>query len=472
MRKGIPRQEGIRDGDHPGFESRESFRRLDAYNVVRSVGTLVVRIGRRGKYPIVNFQGVHSMNRTVIPLAVLTSLPLAVFSWVRADSGRLYGRVSTEQDEIFQGTIRWDDHETFWDDILDATKEIDGSSDGQERRQRKEIEIFGLTISWTETRDGDDGDRRFGIRLGRLRSIQRRSRRSAVLTLKNGTRMRVSGSGTDIGSANRGIVIHDRDVGLVTVDWSDLEKVEFASGTVEPEAGREEWRLFGTVTIWDGTSFRGFIRWDDDECLSTDILDGESRGEDLEIPFAKVKAIERASSSSARVELASGQTIRLRGTNDVDDGNRGIVIKVPQLGQVTVEWEDFERAEFERPPPGVLLDYDDFDAGGPLYGTVWNDDGDSWQGRVRWDDDETMTYEFLDGEMDDVDVRIEFADIRSITRRSSRSAVVELTSGETVTLKGTCDVNDENRGIFVESEDDRLIRLDWYDFDRVVFDRP
>jgi hypothetical protein len=412
------------------------------------------------------------MNRTAISLVALLCLIPAVSTPAGARSGHLYGKVWTEKDQVFQGTIRWDDHETFWDDVLDATKETDGTSDGEEHRETKKIEIFGLTISWTETRDDDDGGRRFGVRMGRLRSIQRRSRRSAVLTFKDGTRIRVRSTGTDIGSANRGIVIDDADVGLVTVDWSEFEKVEFAPGTPESPAGGEQWRLFGTVTAWDGAQYRGFIRWDDDECLSTDILDGESRDENLEIPFEKVEAIERASSSSARVELVSGKTVRLRGTNDVNDGNRGIVVKVPHLGQVTVEWEDFERAEFERPSPAMIRRYSDFDAGGPLYGTVWDEDGDSWQGRVRWDDDETMTYEFLDGEMNGLDVRIEFADIQSITRRSSRSAAVELNNGETLILKGSCDVNDENRGVYVEDEEGQLVRLDWHEFDRVVFGRP
>ena len=412
------------------------------------------------------------MNSRVIFLAMFLCLLLSGPIQSRAEGDRLYGEVFTEQDEVFRGTIRWDDHETFWDDVLDATKEIDSYSEGEPRRRRKEIEIFGLSISWTETKDDGDGDRSFGVRMGRLKSIQRRSRRSAVLTLKDGTRIRVSGSGTDVGSANRGIVVHDRDVGQVTVDWSDFEKVIFAPRMPEPEAGEDGWRLFGTVTTWEGNQFRGFIRWDDDECLSTDILDGESRDEDLEIPFSKIKAIERASSSSSRVELVSGQKIRLRGTNDVNDGNRGIVIAVPHFGQVTVEWEDFERAEFEKPDPARTGNYQDYDAGRPLYGTVWDDAGDSWRGRIRWDDDETMTYEFLDGEMDGLDVHIEFSDIRSVTRRSSRSAVVELNGGETVTLKGTCDVNDENRGIYIEGEDGELTRLDWDEFDRAVFGRP
>jgi hypothetical protein len=393
------------------------------------------------------------------------------FASAPAENDRLYGEVYTGEGEVYQGIIRWDDHEAFWSDVLDGTKEIESYSYPEERQRRREIEIFGLTISWTEDEGDDDGDRRFGIRLGRLTSIQRRSRGSALLTLRDNTRIKVSSSGTDIGSSNRGILVHDPNVGWVTVDWSDFEKVVFAPSP-ESEDDADQWRLFGTVTVWDGSQFRGFIRWDDDECVSTDILDGESRDEELEIPFSKIRAIERASSSSSRVELANGQKIRLRGTNDVNEDNRGIVVDVPDFGQVTVEWEDFERAEFEKPNPALSKGYRQYDAGQPLYGTVWDNAGDRWQGRIRWDDDEAMTYEFLDGEMDDLDVRIEFSDIRSIKRRSRRSALVQFEGGETVILKGTCDVNDENRGIFVEETDGQMIHLYWDEFDRVEFGHP
>jgi hypothetical protein len=403
---------------------------------------------------------------------VLVAIPF-VCPEVHAESGRIYGKVYTQDDEVYEGRIRWDDHETFWDDILDATKNGSARSDRESRRVDKQIEVLGVKISWTQDEE-QDGHRRFGIRLGRLRSIRRRSRKAAILELKDGSRLRVSSSGTDIGPSNRGIIIFDKDLGQITVDWSDFEKVVFSPEPDDyiPASEESEWRLFGTVTTWDDQQFRGFIMWDKDESLSSDFLDGESRDEEMKIPFANIRAIERKSSSSATVELISGRKLRLRGTNDVNDENRGIVVRVAHLGQVTVGWDDFERAEFGRPAPGDLRGYDDFDAGEALYGTVWDDLGEKYQGSIRWDDDETMTYEFLDGEMDDIHVMLEFSDIQSLQRRSSRSARVTLKSGQVLILEGTCDVDDENRGIFVEQEGGGAIQLDWDEFERVEFGRP
>jgi hypothetical protein len=83
-----------------------------------------------------------------------------------------------------------------------------------------------------------------------------------------------------------------------------------------------------------------------------------------------------------------------------------------------------------------------------------------------------MTYEFLDGELEGIPVMIEFGDIESIQRRSSSSATVTLKSGEVLTLKGACDVNEENRGIFIEEDGGPVIKLDWGQFDEVQFGRP
>lgn len=407
-----------------------------------------------------------------IPLA-LASLAVALFAAAQAygQSGRIYGKVYTQDDEVYEGRIRWDDHETFWDDILDATKFDSPGVEGTSRQVERQIEILGIRISWTED-EKVDGHRRFGIRIGRLRSIRRRSRNSAVLELKDGTRIRVSGSGTDIGSANRGVVIDDQDVGRIVVDWSDFEKAVLSQEPAGEVYGQDDWRLYGTVTAWDGREFRGFIMWDNDESLSSDILDGESRGEEMEIPFSKIGAIERKSSSSAMVELTSGKKLRLRDSNDVNDENRGIVVKIPHYGKITMEWNDFERVVFDRPPLADLTAYDDFDAGEPLYGVVWDDLGEQYRGSIRWDDDETMTYEFLDGELDGIPISIEFGDIQAIQRRSSSTALVKLKSGKSLKLKGTCDVNDENRGIVIESDDDEIIRLSWDEFERAEFGRP
>jgi len=410
------------------------------------------------------------MKRKLMFLAITLAMVLFVFPAAYAQSGRIYGKVYTQDDGVYEGLIRWDDHETFWDDILDAAKYGFTESEGESQQVEKQIEILGIKISWTQDEEVD-GQRHFGIRMGRLRSIQRRSRNTAVLELKDGSCIQVSSSGTDIGSSNRGVVVFDRDLGRVTVEWSEFEKAVFSP---EPAAGAEtqvDWRLYGAVTAWDGRQFRGFIMWDNDESLSSDFLDGESRGEDMEIPFSNIRAIQRKSSQSAILELTSGKRLTVRGSNDVNEENRGIVVKTPHFGKVTLDWGDFERVEFEKPAPEELRGYEYFDAGEPLYGVVWDDEGERYRGRIRWDDDEAMTYEFLDGELEGIPVMIEFGDIESIQRRSSGSARVTLKSGETLELRGTCDVNEQNRGIFIEDDDQRLVKLDWDQFDEVKFGR-
>ena len=39
-----------------------------------------------------------------------------------AESGRLYGTLRTIDGDTFEGWIRWDRNEAWWDDILDASK--------------------------------------------------------------------------------------------------------------------------------------------------------------------------------------------------------------------------------------------------------------------------------------------------------------------------------------------------------------
>jgi hypothetical protein len=68
-----------------------------------------------------------------------------------------------------------------------------------------------------------------------------------------------------------------------------------------------------------------------------------------------------------------------------------------------------------------------------------------------------------------VEVDVEFVQIESIERKSSRAAKVTLKNGNSFKLKDSNDVNDENKGIFVTTKEGKEIELDWYDFEKVVF---
>jgi hypothetical protein len=260
-------------------------------------------------------------------------------SLIYAERERICGVIHTRDGDTFEGAIRWDKNEAFWDDILDATKEREGRH-REGRRRERHIEIFGIRITWDE--DREESQASCGIRFGHIRSLERRSRNRALLHLKSGDRITLYGGGTDLGSGIREIVIDDPKEGEVSMDWNDLDEIEFKECE---KAGKEE-RLYGQVETRNGETFKGFICWDIDEVFCSDILDGEERGTKRKVPFDKIKAIERRSRNSAWIYLKNGDQMKLSGTNDVNSGNRGIVVKDPYFGRVTIEWEDFDRCDF------------------------------------------------------------------------------------------------------------------------------
>jgi hypothetical protein len=348
---------------------------------------------------------------------------------------------------------------------LDATKKREGKYREGRRRERR-ISIFGLKIAWDE--ENGESKASSGIQFGYLRSLERRSRNRAILELKDGESITFYGSGTDIGSGVREILIDDPNEGEVELDWDDVDMIEFAECDPD-QITRPETRLYGEVETRRGDKFKGFICWDMDEVFYSDILDGEERHRNRKIPFGKIKAIERRSSSSARVYLRNGDEMKLSGTNDVNSGNRGIVILDRDFGRVVVEWDEFDRLEFLNGGDKHLMRSDEFEEPKPLYGVVYDEDGESYEGFIRWDDDETHSWELLDGEYRDLEVDVEFSQIAEIEKVSSRSCRVTTKTGNSFKLSGSNDVNDENKGIFVTTEDGEEIEVDWHDLDKVVF---
>ena len=407
------------------------------------------------------------MKRSLI-LAVIVAIVVILGQEVLAeDHGFLFGTVTTDEGDEYTGRIRWDKNEGFWDDVIDATKYDEERADSGARQKRR-IRILGFSIN---TNDDFSWNSSSQLRFGHVTAIEPRSRGRATLTLKTGEKIRFEDASSDLGSGIRGIQVDVEDEGLIDLDWNDLERVQFAP---EPDSYKptdiDVQRLYGRVTTDAGTDFTGYICWDTDEIYTTDILDGEEDGRDREIRLGTIEVIEKTSSEGCRLQLKSGRKVELTGTNDVDSGNRGILVLLPGSGQVKVTWDEFESLTFLSPPSGSQPLYSQFDGGHELHGTVTTEDGDSYTGRIIWDDDERYSWEFLNGEEDDLEYDVEFAQIATIERGSARSAIVTLRNGTELRLRGSNDVNDENKGIFIESEDGELVELDWDEFEKVTFE--
>lgn len=407
------------------------------------------------------------MQKKIIATA-FCSLLLAAATVASDTSGRLYGKITTKDGDTYQGLIRWDKNEASWVDILDGTKvneDAPSASSASSRRKSTKIELFGIRIGDYES-DGEASGSQCGIRMGNIRAIEPQGDDEARLTLQSGQTLHISGGSTDIGSDVREIIIEDQHEGETELAWEDLDKVEFlpARSDLESEYGD---RLYGTVTTRRGDQFTGYIAWDADEVLGNDVLDGEAKDRARKIKFDKIAAIERYSSSGASVTLKAGENLVLRGSNDVDDDNRGIAVSDPGLGQVTVPWDQFDRVEFKPSPRPIR--YEQFDGGRPLHGTVYTEEGDKYTGTIRWDNDEQYTWEMLNGEYHDLTFEIEMGFIKTLEKQSSSGSLVTLADGRTFRLRGSNDVDESNRGLFFTTAGGKTVEVDWSDFVKVEF---
>ncbi|RKX29913.1 MAG: hypothetical protein DRP47_00385, partial [Candidatus Zixiibacteriota bacterium] len=341
--------------------------------------------------------------------------------------GRIYGKIATIDGDVYEGLIRWDKNEANWVDVLDGSKDIPKSTQRKSKRRRHRnretsIEIFGIKIgegsntSWSWSSSAQSG-----IRFGHIRTLEVIDDDKVLLVLKSGKEIELENGSTDIGSSIREILIEDKNEGEIELVWDDLESIDFmpAGSGMESNLGT---RLYGTLTTRRGDKYTGYVCWDVDELFTKDILDGEDRNRDRKIKFGKIASIERYSSSGATITLTNGDEMILKGSNDVDDDNRGITISDPGFGQVIVDWDEFDRLDFTEASRQV--GYDEFDGGQRLHGTVFTEEGESFTGDIRWDNDEEYTWEILDGEYHDIEFDIEFSLIAKIEKRSRRSTLI------------------------------------------------
>ncbi len=388
----------------------------------------------------------------------------------RAESGRIYGRITTVDNEVFEGWIRWDKNEAYWDDILDGIVEKERrDKPGRTGRRYKEsrrnytFDLFGLKVGEGSSYFGASSESQ--LQFGHIKTLTPDGD-GAVILLKSGQEV-VMESGSDIGPGLREILISDPKEGEIFFDWDDIDNVEFLEERSEPTDGFE--RLYGRVSTRRAGEFTGWVEWDVDEVFNKDDLDGdEDGGRNRKFKFERITSIERNSSSSARILLRDGKEIVLRNSNDVNSENRGIVVKSAELGRVRVDWADFEKVDFLPAPKSELPRYRSFDGGYKVQGTVTTEDGEEFSGEIAWDNDEEYSWEHINGEYKGVEMTIPFSAVASIEKNSQRSSAVTLKNGNTYLLSDSNDVDETNKGVFVIRDKKTAEAIDWYDFAKLV----
>lgn len=382
------------------------------------------------------------------------------------NQGFIYGRVTADSGTEYEGFLRWGTQEAFWDDLFNSVKKDLPSYHYLERGDAERLRGRGsrVRVLDRDLRVEYPSSRQFVSRFGDIASIEPGRRGNTLLVMRNGSEYEVEGGSDDVSDP-----IHVDDAGLGEIDlrWDRITRIEFSAAPRGADPGAV--RLYGTVETRSGT-FQGFIQWDKDECLNTDLLDGDTEDGDVQIRMGSIESIERLSRRASLVVLKDGREMRLEGSNDVNEENRGIMIQDERFGRVTVYWQSFDRLTFSD-PPGSGRGFGDYAPLGDLRGTVIDQDGERFSGRIVFDLDESQGWEMLNGELDGNDFDIPFVDVASVEPMRGGVTRVSLRSGETLELEGTQDVGSENSGILVFDDGPNPLYIAWRDVDRIEFDR-
>lgn len=188
-----------------------------------------------------------------------------------------------------------------------------------------------------------------------LRSIARRSGESAQVTLLDGRQAVLTGT-RDVGKDHRGIYVDDPRYGRVLIPWNAFDRVDFtpagaASADGDPAYGDfpAGSPLTGSVTTRAGRRLAGRLVFDLDESESTQTLDAPAEGVHYTIPFGLVGSIDRSGNAAGRVGLTlrSGEELQLESTDDLGDGNAGMLIFADGRARPEyVGWADVARIDF------------------------------------------------------------------------------------------------------------------------------
>lgn len=255
--------------------------------------------------------------------------------------------------------------------------------------------------------------------------------------------------------------------------------------------------IYGTVTSTSGSTYRGQIRWGNEEAFWYDIFNATktSEGENTYEKIAPDKKIknwwENLDGSILRIwddeyssqthqftcrfgdiksispqgntlycEFKNGNGMTLKGgSNDV---GATIIVNDYELGIVKLRWDKIRKVTFENTPDKL-----DDKLGQPLYGLIKTTTG-QMAGYVQWDKDERLDSDLLQGSSHSEKLEITFSKISCIENLDDKSQV-QLRSGKKLVLHGTNDVNAENRGIVVSSDEIGQVEIPWKSFISVCF---
>jgi len=263
--------------------------------------------------------------------------------------------------------------------------------------------------------------------------------------------------------------------------------------------------IYGEILTRDGETVEGMLRWDDEEVYWTDLFNGTksenpyldhlspdekkylrsgrplvveewtdafqvferiSFSKEYEsfhataVRFGDLEKLVRGDGEKLTLYFRNGETLELEGgSNDI---GADVALLHANGEESQWKWREIKEVQFKKAPADLKHVFGD-----AMFGTVSTTAGD-FTGVVQWDHDERLSIDVLDGEQDGEEVTLSFGNIASIENAGDASKVTDI-EGNTFLLTGTNDVDDDNRGIIVDTMDLGRVDIPWMHFKSVRF---
>jgi hypothetical protein len=388
------------------------------------------------------------------------------------DEGFLYGKITTFDNQSYEGPIRWGKEEVYWIDLFNAEK-IENqnlkylSNDDKDKlhdsrfgkmdcnnfsfcfgRKRGNRTVYG----WSN----ESYTHQFSLQFGEIKIISPKRNQRAELELQSGLKFEVNGMGyNDIGAT---ISVLDKEIGEIGVDWNRIQKIEFkpTPSKLNQKFGEA---IFATVETYQG-QFKGILQWDKEERLGTDKLDGEMEDGKISIALEKIQGLERFH-NRLKVNLQSGREMELSGTNDVNSENRGIVVVQENGVTVDIPWSEFKKATLGTGNKMILKKYSDFGKQKEIKATVASSKGKSQVGKTILDLDEEYDFELFQGKSNDIEYSLPFRTIKKLNVLENDRVEIELKNGEKLVLRESQDTGDGHQGVLVFDDASKAAYFPW-----------